>query len=208
MPDVILNGCRERFGPAPRRFGWYDRTTYLHVFRPAWCKTDDLRVYFENRERLLREGIIVWGHVVQANEKLFRREPDEIWGGHNLPGEVVYCDDPDREISVYDLGNVAHALFALKGKPQDDREKQFLSDHLANELTRVFGVPIPEVLSPEFPCRLSTTYFERDHLPGNCLRRNYFPLLIASAEPRAVMVLPSRYWPASLVALWETPKRG
>lgn len=202
MADNILDACRARFGPAPRRFGWYDRATYLFCFPPAWAAKDDLDLYFQNRQRVLREGVIVWGHAIQANEKLLRRQPDSAWGGDDLPGEVVYCPDPDREVSVYALGQIAHALYALKGKPQEDARAQFFSDYLANELQRVFGEVVPETISADFPCQVSTVYFEREHLPGECLRRSYFPLLLSPTEPRVAMVLPSRYWPASLTALW------
>lgn len=207
MSDIILDACRERFGPAPRRFGWYDRTTYLFCFPPAWAAKDDLHTYFANRQRVLREGVIVWGHVIQANSKLFRREPNSAWGGTDLPGEVVYCPDPEQDVSVYALETIARALFALKGKPQEDSRKQFFSDYLANELTRVFGEPVPETISPDLPCLVSTVYFEREHLPGECLRRVYFPLLLSATEPRVAMVLPSRYWPPSLTSLWQPPAR-
>jgi hypothetical protein len=202
MGDSILEECRARLGPAPRRFSWYDRATYLFTPKPQWAKGDDLETFFTHRAALLREGIVVWGHVVQANSLMYRRE-EGITGGPNCPGEVVYSPDSGSDVSPAELMFVARALFALKGTTQDDAESQSFSDYLANERVRVFGKPVPKSLSPQYPCLVSTVFFEREHLPGDCLRQSFFPLLLSPQEPRVAMPLPARYWPKTFTVTWE-----
>ncbi len=194
MMSDILRQCRENFGPPPRRFSWYRRTTDLYVACPpwAWFGQDDLHVFFKHRDHLLTEGVIVWGHIVQANMLMFHREPGTT-GGPDCPGEVVYCPDPDSDIGPEELGGIARPLFALKGTEQEDPELQFFSDYLANERVRVYGRPVPSSLSDGHSCLVSTVVFSRHHLPGQHLRRSYFPLLLSPGAPRVAMPLPSRY---------------
>lgn len=198
--DAILEECRKRFGEPPRSFTWWDRWSWnrLRTMRPAWCTPEDsLYTFFQNRDELQRNGVIVLAHLVQANSELF--EP----GYADLPGDVVYCLDPDRDISLGELARIARALFALKSKNVPDPEEQRIGDHLANELTRSFGWPVPASISPDLPCATSTIFITREHLPGERLQNVFFPLLLMPKEPRVAMPLPSRYWPPHFARSWQ-----
>lgn len=195
----LLETCRRNFGEAPREFSLWERTTYLKVPRPAWLgpfSRDDLKLLIRNARNLYRDGVIVWGHVVQANELMFED------GNDNCPGEVVYSLDDSDRVPPMLLGEVASRIFQLKNTQPSDARLRHIADHLTNELTRVFGLSVPSSLSPFFRCRLSTTLFVRQHLPNRRLCAPYFPLIVNPVEPHVVLPLPERYWPESLRDFW------
>ena len=67
-----LNECRENFGFPGRTFSFWERLFYLRIKCPRWCDEDDgLYTFFRHKDRLLENGEVVWGHVVQANRLLF-----------------------------------------------------------------------------------------------------------------------------------------
>jgi len=195
----ILEQCRAAIGPAPRRFGFLDRAGYLSIARPAWCGSrDGLSQFFASRGELLREGEVVWGHVVQANTLLFKPGP------HNCPGEVAFCPDPARVVDIEELEFVAHSLFDLKGTQPAPGPLRTFAEHLTNERTRAFGLEVPASISPLLDCEVSTIFFARRHLPGGVLSCPFFPILLLPRAPHLVMVLPARYWPPPLLRLWST----
>lgn len=202
MLREMIAECAANFGPPPRRFSLWDRLTYLRVVRPEWIyhePIDDLETLFLNLAKLRQDGRVVWGHFVQANSKLFAP------GKENNPAELVYSlDAPD--LGLEKLSGIASDLFALKGTTPDDPQQKAIADHLTNEYTRVFGLPVPVAISPHARCLVSTTYVVRKHLPGpdHCLRKTLLPLIALPAPPHVVLPLPSRYWPKSLLEWWRS----
>jgi hypothetical protein len=170
---------------------------YHGIAEPGWAKGDDLHRFFTNAPALLRDGYVTWGHFVQANELLFAPGP------HNCPGEVIYAADPRAPLPPANLEHIARALFDLKGTAPAAAEERTIADYLANERIRVFGLPVPNSFDARAPCRISTVFFERRHLPDRKLTLSYFPLLISGREDGAAMVAPARYWPPSFVRLWR-----
>lgn len=196
-PDEELARCRAAVHEARRRgFSLWERWTYLRVARPAWAARDALETFFSHRAALLAHGRVTWGHTVQANSTLF--EP----GFHDAPGEVVYVADPDAPVDVDALAHIAHQLYELKGTAQRDPTFSELSHYLADEHIRVFGLPVPALISPQLPCAISTIYFARKHLPDGVLCKGLYPILVSDAEPRVAMPLPSRYWSEALRRFW------
>lgn len=194
-----LQQCRHEFGEAPRQFSWIDRMTYLSSNRPSWCKrTDKLTLYFDNQKQLLEQGDVVWGCVVQANQLLFSP------GTMSCPGDVVYCLERDRPDVLETLRQVARELYQLKGEPQDRAELNEISQYLANERIRVFGLPVPETISPTMPCAISSVYFDRRHLPDRVLRQSFFPIVLSRTTPHIATILPGRYWSQSLLNVWRS----
>jgi hypothetical protein len=188
----ILDICRRNIGPAPRRFSPWTYWTYLRTATPPWATGDRLGEFFHNQSRVLKDGGIVLGHIVQANSQLYRA------GKFYCPGEVVYCVDPSVVVAPSHLAAVATHLFALKGQPAETKEEQYISYYLAHERTRVFGLPVPSTVSANIPCAISTVYFNRKHLAGGKLSSTLMPLLITRDVPRYAMVLPAKYWPTEL----------
>ena len=198
----MIAECEANFGPPPRRYSLWDRLTYLWLVRPEWIyqePVDDLETLFLNRWKLWRDGRVVWGHFVQANSQLF------MPGKENNPAELVYSlDAPD--LGLEELSEIASALFSLKRTTPDDPQEKAIADHLTNEYTRVFGLPVPPAFSPPARCMVSTTYVVRKHLPGpdHCLRKTLLRVVVLPTPPHVVLPLPSRYWPKSVREWWRS----
>jgi len=186
------------FGPPSRTFTLKDRLTYLRVPRPNWLRMNPehgIRILFSNMQRLLQEGRVVWGHIVQSNVLMFQE------GKEDCPAEVVYSLD-DPYISPEDLAELAGEIYAYKETKPSDPELRFLADHLTDEYTMVYGLPVPASISPNLRCRLSATYLVRKHLPGRRLCKPLFPLIAHPEKPYVVLPLPERYWPRDFAAWW------
>ena len=193
----LLEQAREALGPAPRTFSPWLSLTYLRVPKPRWLTPrDGLVDFFRGREQLLREGNVVWGHLIQANSKLFRP------GKKDHPGEVVYPLNPNREVHLEELAEIAQRLFQLKGTSPSDRELAGLAKYLTNERIRVFGLRVPREVAPRTRCGISTVFFRRPHLPDRMLSCSFFPLVVSRQDPRLAAVVPSRYWPQELIESW------
>lgn len=171
----------------------------LALQEPQWVSEDELKYLFESVRDLLRDGRVVWGALIQANNMLFM--PGVSEGG--APGEVLY--DPQGRTPPEDLAAVAKTVLSLKGKRMQDPALAHFSDYLADEMIRVFGIDVPASVVP-YPLKASTTYFDRRHLPGGRLAEPVFPVVISESRPGAVMVLPQSLWPDALRAFWTPPE--
>ncbi len=194
-----IMACRENFGPAPRNFSFWNRMTYFSISKPIWAKRDPdekLNLLFDNYLKVYKYGMVVWGHIVQANSLLFEE------GKEDCPGELLFslnradCFDPEI------LSDIAHDLFALKGTEPDDKEFRPIANHLTDEYTRVFGLDVPKTISGKLTCKISTTYFIRKHLPFKKLTSGFLPLVVYPNKPHFALPLPERYWPSSLLMKW------
>lgn len=178
-----------------------DQADYADVALPWWAGDDALAELFADMPALLREGRIVWGRLVQANTRLF-----EVGHEEGLPGDVLY--DPAGILTPTDLAPVARALFASREEiealraanpPQPERLR--LAEHFQNEMSRARALGVPHG-EGHGELLVSSTYFVRRHLPTQTLMLPYFPLLILDRRPGSAMVLPSRWWPQPLLAMW------
>lgn len=197
--DAVLTQCNRNFGRRPREFSWWELNVALRYPRPGWLRwpsRDKLKELFRHQRNLFAQGVVVWGHVIQANSLLFH------WGFGNCPGEVVYTlHDVQGQTPEY-LQQLASRIAALKRTRPGDSEQAFVAEYLADEMTRVFGVPVPEPLSPHVPCFISTTYFVRNHLPKRRLGAMLVPVLVNPTQPRHVVPLPCKFWPDPLLDFW------
>ena len=192
----ILDDCRKKFGDAPRTFGWWDEMSYLTIKRPPWCTSSDkLSVFFSLQKEILRHGTLTWCHLVQANQLMFKDVPN------NCPGEVVFSLNENPNLLA--LEQTAHAMYRLKNTKPDDSEKAVIAHRLTDEMERSYDAPVPESISHAPNYFSSVIFFGRHHLPNRKLSLSQFPILVHRKEPRAVMVLPSRYWPQSFVQEWN-----
>lgn len=201
MFQAMISQCVENFGEPPRRFPLWDRLTYLRVGRPAWLKQnsdDRLENLFRNLSKLKRDGKVVWAHIIQANGLLFSPGQDDC------PAEVVYSLDDSKSIAARVLGGIASSLYSLKETKPDDAKLAFIAHYLTDERTRVFGIPVPPVISPGLSCMISSTYIVRKHLPKprQWLGSRLLPLIVYPAIPHVALPLPSRYWPQEMIEWW------
>lgn len=165
------------------------------MIRPWWAEGDGIDYLFSHEAQLIETGRVVWGAVIQANEKLF--SPAYSYGGG---GEVLY--DPAGRMSFETLEKLASTLSGWKGKTGlRDEDSRFFADYLANERIRVFGRDVPKRLC-RYPLKVSSTYFDQLHLPDGMLSLSHFPILISDECPGAVMVLPSQLWPKEFREEW------
>jgi hypothetical protein len=197
----MLEQCRANFGPAGpqgRKLTMGEYTGHLQVLRPRWCEASDpLSELFRDWKRLILTGQVTWGATVQANELLFDAGPLDH------PAEAVYPADLGSQARLAELARAAQACYDLKEQTVDDPELQAVADHLTDEMTRVFGRPVPRSLSPDLPCETTTFLVVRRHIPRRKLCGPFFPLLVTPRPPRLATILPARYWPPELVRWWE-----
>jgi hypothetical protein len=198
----VIAQCAANFGGSPRGLSLWDRLTYWRVVRPEWLyqsPDDELETLFLNLGKLRRNGKVVWGHLIQANNLLYSP------GGGDCPAEVVYSLDDSNPIDVEELGRVAGSLGSLKHARPEDPDLASVADYLTSEWTRVYGRPVPRAISPRHSCQISTIYIVRKHLPkpGQCLRQPLIPIIVHPAAPYVALALPSRYWPEALLRWWS-----
>ena len=193
MRDGWIDTIRRKVRQPPRRLGMGQFFGPWATPYPPWLKkSDPLSLFYEERRRLLRTGVVVWGALVQANQLMFEK------GVYDCPGEVAYCPDPLDPIDPAWLIEAAHDLFALKDRRDLDGELQPIADHLADETTRSFGRLVPRSYIGEHPLSISSMLLFRRHLPGRKLSGSLLPLLVAAEPPRVAMIVPPRFWPLDM----------
>lgn len=195
--DETRQAFRARF-----RFWDFRHWGYHFILPPRWMWEDrDRRFISQYRDqfRLLLTGKIVWGHLVQANNQLFKP------GKEDLPANLVYSPDLAFDSNLSALSSLAQDLFALKNQTlshPETEELKIFADAITSEVRGLLNVEIPRHMSWNKPVYFTSLVFHRKHLPSNYLKRGWFPLLVAPDKTPAVMVVPGRYWSANLKALW------
>ncbi len=176
-----------KYGTAPKELDLTQRKSFPRIPRPAYLRPgkDDLNALMDAQETIIEEGVVVLAAVIQANELLFKPGPQDH------PGELVLS--LDQAIDGQTLAAMAHDLFALKGKECPDEERAEVSNYLANERIRVFGLPVPAQLDRGFRCFCTTTIFRRRSFPAGYLSRKLVPALVHPTSLLA-MILPHEYW--------------
>lgn len=195
----LLQQCRSNFGEAPRQLSTWERLTYLRVPKPFWLwnnSSDELITLFRHTGELFRNGTVVWGHVIQANQLMFED------GLSNCSGELVYSIDDFSSVDPASLKDVAEALYDLKGTTPSHPDLVPIARYLTDEMSRVFRLPVPRSISPLVRCWISSTFFVRKHLPLRRLCAPLLPVIVNRRTPHVAILLPERYWPRRLVAWW------
>jgi DNA uptake protein ComE-like DNA-binding protein len=179
-----------------------EERNYPDINVPSWVSYDPLAQLVKKYSLLLKQGRVVWAHIVQINNGLFEA------GKENAPGDIIY--DPLGLMSPEQLAPPAHQLFALRKQqaslnPNNPEQAGLyaVAEHLNAEITRAFGMKVPAQISQQ-PLLLSTILFERKHLFAGKVMLPYFPVLISDQCPGFAMILPSRWWPQPLLALLQS----
>ncbi|MFC5750431.1 hypothetical protein [Actinomadura rugatobispora] len=203
----IIELCRERFGPPPRAFERGDARE-VRLGAPVWLRLARdgslrtiLRDVLERQEMLLAHGRVVWGSVVQADASLFRR------GRGDRPALVIYSPDPAFDEMPDDLQDIAGRLFRLRGAAPGDPDLRKFAAMLADPDRRPSRAPVPRPLVGSLPVYATTVLVARRHVPDRHLAAGTFPLII-HPETESTMLLPGRYWPPPLLALWKAAADG
>lgn len=175
---------------------------YLHIRAPKWCRAskDDLLLIYRDQNKLLFEGHIVLGMLVQAHGGLFKK------GFADAPANVIYTTETGLDNPLGRLWEIAQKLFSLKGtKPEDDDERKF-AGMVSYEYARDFRVTVPESLAHGLDVTYTTIMVHRKHLPEGYLSNVFFPLLVHQ-ESRAAMILPARYWSEQMLSAWTNREK-
>jgi hypothetical protein len=171
---------------------------YLRIRPPKWCRKldDPLMIVYRDQGKLVREGIVALGLLVQANSLLFKKGE-----ANNAPANVLYMTEWEVDDPVQRLAEVAQKIYSLKDSEPDDAEEQKFARMVSYGHGRDFRVSVPPSLSGELDATYTTIMIHRKHLPYGYLTGGYFPLLVHQ-ESRAAMILPARYWPDEIISDW------
>ncbi|BBM82302.1 hypothetical protein [Candidatus Uabimicrobium amorphum] len=197
--DMVMENCRVALQKDQENGNKIDG--YLKIDEP-YIEEDDLKTFFSAYENLLQNGVVVWGHLIQANFELYSS------GKCDRPGEVVYCKNPLLRCDVGRLEWIAAEIFNLKGTTPEDPSLKEIADYLTDGYIRVFGLPVPPAISRKDIYQISTVYFARHHLPNKKLSGSVFPVIIDKDNPRVAMVLPHKYWPRDFLDHWNKQKNN
>lgn len=196
--EALIASLRESYAKRQPRLNERSLAALL-MKTPSWMKpTDGLAEIYRQQTRLLREGRIVWGALVQANNQLF--EP----GPMDLPAMLVYSLDPHFDARPAELREIGAKVFALKGTQPADPELASLARLITDEVDRSMGLRLPPVFTA---CEMRSAVFMvcREHIPSGVLTSGKFPIL-THPDTAAVMIVPFEFWPAELTVLWRDRK--
>lgn len=196
---ALLHACREALGPPPRACRPEDRLALSPELEHALVSTGDGLVrILKDQDRLLERGQVCWGALVQANSILF--DPANRL---TCPANVVYSAEPFFDGRQALLAGMARGLFAQKGSTRADRELQAFVDAVTDEMARVLRRELPPSYTGGRSVCFATCFIQPAHLPFGFLNRPTFPVLVHPDETPAMMLLPSRFWPAELIDHWR-----
>jgi hypothetical protein len=196
-PAQTIAACRAAIGHPPRKLG---DSPHLKFAPPGWMSQfprDPLWEIYRHQAKLYQRGVVVWGHIVQANNRLFTPGPDDC------PASVIYSPDPALDNKPASLERIAQSLFAVKGTGQSDAELAEFSRLLANERDRAMRLAVPKSLCEGVQVYHTGVMVVRKHLPRGYLTGSLFPLLIQPSITPAAIILPSQYWPPELTERWR-----
>lgn len=191
----LLDEVRDMMGTVPRWRGFFGHLS-LRQARPIWIKrSDELNEVFRRQGKLMREGDIVWGALVQANMHLFSPGP------HDHPAMVIHSPDPFFEDDPNRLRALGNRLFQLKNTTPASPDERRLAEMITDEMERGMGWTVPRACTGAREVTSTSVIVFRRHLPDRVLRCGWFPLLTHPETP-AVMIVPSNYRPDELVEIW------
>lgn len=198
LPDGFffdtLDECRMLFDRGPARlFGLFGPRV-----RKGFDRGEDVTDRMKPQYQVLAEhGQVVWGSIVQANNKLFQP------GNEDLPGVTVYSRDSYFDGRPEQLFAIASAGGVLKNTNPADTELSRVASRLTDEYDLSEGASLPKRLTGGRELTISTTIFHRARLPITILSCCIFPIVIAPDLTPANMVLQLQYWPMRLRKCWD-----
>jgi hypothetical protein len=177
-----------------RRVATPTDVTQLRAAAPSWIPGHPLQENVAQQALLLKSGEVVWGALIQANNALFRKGPDDH------PGAVLFSNDPYFDGRPQELYAIANKLLSFKGT-QAPESLRPISDWLTDEKKAAFNLPVPSELTPR-PAFATGILFFRKHLPQQLVGGAWMPLIVHS-ETRAIMVVPRQFWVREISATWQ-----
>lgn len=190
----LLDATREKLDAARPTL----KASRYHYPPPAWLRgADPLYGAYVHGERLLRNGEVVWGHVVQANTLLFSPA-----SGHDCPAAVLHAEDASCDHALHRLSRAAHEAYELKEKRPVAAGYKEVGAYLADEHTRGSKMPVPPGIARGRRLVITDVLIHRAALPLPYLASTFFPVLVAPDIP-TVILLPAPLWADDLVEAWR-----
>lgn len=165
------------------------------------CNYNITRTYriFHKKNTLLKEGMIVWGYIIQANLLLFKP------GKNHSTAAIVYSLDPAFNDNLGELHRIATELYELKNKIIEHPELLDLKEiakAITNEKDTLINVQIPNSVALDKVVYYTTIPVYRRDLPLNYLKSCWVPILVAPKQTSISRILPTRYWSSSMIKAW------
>ncbi|GAO42713.1 hypothetical protein [Flavihumibacter petaseus] len=196
----ILKNIGSKLGNEPRSFNLIDRLTWFKQDIPQWDWQDDA---ISNSVYLWKDtftrGRLSWGHIIQVNSMMFSE------GTIDCPGEVLIWRDDPEQFDADRFESIAGNLFQMKGNSKEftNNEERDFAEYLENELTRAYGIKVPQRLTDGLNLRVSTVLFQRRHLPDRIITNSLLPILYLNESPMVAVVVPHKFWPRQFLAAWR-----
>ena len=89
--------------------------------KPFWMTADDpLNRTYDEASRLLGEGEVVWGFLIQANQMLYDR-------GHvDMPAFIVFAKDRSLDAAIGEVAELRTVMFQQRSSPMNhDKARAF-----------------------------------------------------------------------------------
>lgn len=197
--NELISETERKLGPPPRRLGFEEQLFSIacayHSLRYRWA-SDKLYMVLESRKRLLREGEVALGMIVQANVELYSP------GDYDLPANAIYSSRRTAPDLLDALSECSTRLFALKNTEPDEPEEKKFAEMITDEYRREMRVPVPKEIAGVGGVTLTTIFVFRKDLPHAYLSNAFFPMLFHRETP-ATIIVPFKYWPDDLLHAWE-----
>ena len=168
--------------------------------KPFWVDNfNGINKIYSDQALLFRQGRIVWGALVQANEMIFVKAP--FYAGKkdlrrvDLGGNIVFSTDVYFDEHPYELLAIAEKLFSYKDTTNAPHDIKKIVDVISNERETVFNVKLPHSVTDGKEVFFTTAMMVRKHLPQNRLTDSIFPILALPEQLETCILVPKHYWP-------------
>lgn len=196
----MLSECRVRYRtPLLEADRKACKVALTKEFNELLTKVDDVLLTITKEQHFLHDhGQIFWGHLVQANNLLFRSDNE-----HTLPAAIIYSTDPHYDGDVVALRELAKELVIGKGaEPSNEVMRDFVNQ-LSREYEKILKRQLPMAFCEGRTIHYAWIFVQPNHLPSGNLASQWFPVIVSEKETEAVMILPSYFWPSQLLTYWR-----
>lgn len=152
----------------------------------------------EGWEHTLRNGKVVWGAIVKANQQLWHS------GTEDCPALLAWSPDQEFASKPEALRSITRSIQSVIDSNSVPDELQHLQTFLRDDLYRETSRLVPPSLTNGHKVFLSTIMVFRRHLPRGFLCQSMLPVCIGE-EWDFPAILPCTSWSESLVRWWSNP---
>ncbi len=185
--ENLIEESRQRL----RRFGW--RWTLLGRRKDATSAVLRRRGADESQiddfAKLIDEGTVYWGAIVQANPDLF-----EV-GTVDLPANLVFSRSAYFDSHPEHLFRIARSLFKLKDTYPEEPVLRKAAAIVTDEHNCVSDWRLPYVLTNGHQVYLTSILLYRSWLPGRVLDFPVVPIVALARAVAGCMLAPKDCWP-------------